>query len=80
MKHLLNDLIGQNQCTFISSRSIHDNITIAYELAHTMYNFEAKSSLALIKLNLTKPFDSMGGNHCCFAAYELSPPIYRLGQ
>lgn len=59
IKPLLGSRINQEQFAFIPRRCIHDNITIAQELTHSMYNSHSKKPLVMMKIDLQKAFDSL---------------------
>ncbi|WOL17755.1 hypothetical protein Cni_G26548 [Canna indica] len=62
MKLVLNDLISYNQIAFIRGRSIHDNITVAQEIIHSIYNSKGKNPYVVVKIDLEKTFDIISWN------------------
>ena len=54
LKPLLSNIISYNQSIFLPNRSIHSNILIAQEAAHTMFSSGGKNPLVLVKLDLKK--------------------------
>lgn len=52
----LDSLISTEQSTFISNKSLHDNIFVAQEVIHSMYNSKSMSSLVMAKLYFKKAY------------------------
>lgn len=48
--------------TFIKGRNIHDNILIAQEIAHSMYNSKGKNPYVMIKIDLEKAYEKLSWN------------------
>lgn len=58
MKGVLSKVISWNQCAFIPSRLITNNIMVAYELLHTMQSRQkSKVGNMTIKLGMSKAYD-----------------------
>ena len=66
----LNDLVGWNQATFISSRSVYENILLVQEIVRNYYK-EKGDPHCTLKIDLMKAYDSINWDfmlHClhCF--------------
>lgn len=57
LKTHLSNIISQEQYAFVKDRSIHENIRIVQELAHSIHNSKARNLIILIKIDLKKAFD-----------------------
>jgi hypothetical protein len=56
LKHVIQDVISDNQKTFIAGRHIVDGFMIANKVAHDLHKWR-KDMYDLLKLISTKPFD-----------------------
>lgn len=58
IKPLLNNLIGIEQSGFLM-RSVYDNILIAQEVAHSMFDSKGKNLFVMFKIELQKACDHL---------------------
>ncbi|WOK98349.1 hypothetical protein Cni_G07060 [Canna indica] len=59
LKCVLPKLVSYEQSAFIQGRSIHDNILLAQEIAHSMYASKCKNPYVMIKIDLAKVYDKV---------------------
>ncbi|KAE8674092.1 hypothetical protein F3Y22_tig00111769pilonHSYRG00381 [Hibiscus syriacus] len=59
LKHVMPFLIMSNQKSFISGRSITENIVINQEIVHSMHHNKTKQGWIAIKVDLEKAFDRL---------------------
>ncbi|WOL11053.1 hypothetical protein Cni_G19814 [Canna indica] len=59
LKETLPIIISKEQSAFIKGRSIHENVLIAQEAAHSIFKSKEKHPYIMIKLDLAKAFDSV---------------------
>lgn len=60
LKHIIPMIISDNQSTFISGRSITDNILLAHELLHSMQRGRrGKLGRMALKLDMSKAYDKV---------------------
>ncbi|WOL07716.1 hypothetical protein Cni_G16463 [Canna indica] len=57
LKVCLPTLIFKEQSAFIKGRSIHNNILVTQEMAHSIFSFKSKKSYIIVKLDLEKTYD-----------------------
>ncbi|XP_026458833.1 uncharacterized protein LOC113359390 [Papaver somniferum] len=73
MKKILGGLISQNQSTFISGRSIQDNIMVAHELVRNYHRSKGSPRCAL-KIDLTKAYDTVRWETIFYMLQQLGFP------
>lgn len=59
LKVVMNGLVAQEQCSFISSRTSCDNIIIAQEVIHSMRLSKQKKGFVAIKVDMEKAYDCL---------------------
>ena len=57
MRPILQRIIHPTQSAFIPSRTIHDNILIAYEIINKFKHFKGKKGYVALKLDMKKAYD-----------------------
>ncbi|XP_026435095.1 uncharacterized protein LOC113332802 [Papaver somniferum] len=59
MKPLMEKIISPTQAAFVPKRYINDNIVIVHELIHSMKKSKKKQGLVVLKIDMSKAFDSV---------------------
>ncbi|WOL13567.1 hypothetical protein Cni_G22337 [Canna indica] len=59
LSSMLPKLVSLDQSAFIKGRSIHDDILVAQELAHSMYGSKGKNPYILVRIDIEKAFDKL---------------------
>ena len=59
LKPWLNDILSENQSSFIPGRLITDNVLIAHELMHFFHTKNLKNKFMALKLDIAKAFDKV---------------------
>lgn len=62
LKPFMNRLVSPFQASFVSRRSIHENIIIAKEIVHSMNRVRGKKGFMVVKIDLEKAYDMMNWN------------------
>lgn len=57
LKNVLPRIIPHSQFAFVNDRYIHDNILLAQEILHNLWNAKPQGALMAIKIDLTKAYD-----------------------
>ena len=58
LQAIMHNLISEHQSAFLSDRLISDNILVAFETLHYMWNYnEGKSGFMALKLDMSKAYD-----------------------
>lgn len=59
LKGVMNQLVSPYQVHFVPGRSIHDDIVIAKEIAHSMNRMRGGKGYLAVKIDLEKAYDRM---------------------
>lgn len=59
LQHILLDLIGPHQTSFVLGRHVTENIIIAHEIIHSMKCQKGKKCWMTIKVDLEKAYDRL---------------------
>lgn len=57
LKPFIPDIISPFQTGFVLTRSIHENIVVAWEMVHSMHRMRGKTGLFAVKVDLVKAYD-----------------------
>lgn len=57
LKHLMPEILGPFQSSFVPGRHIQDNIIVAQEMIHSMRRMKGKRGFMAIKIDLEKAYD-----------------------
>ncbi|PNY15946.1 ribonuclease H, partial [Trifolium pratense] len=75
IKDSISKIISPNQTGFIPRRSIHENIIVAQEMAHSMCKMNGKVGFFVIKVDLSKAYDKLNWKFIHHVLQETGYPV-----
>ncbi|XP_045810455.1 uncharacterized protein LOC123904892 [Trifolium pratense] len=75
IKDTITTVVSPHQTGFIPGRSIHENIVVAQEMAHSMRKLNGKVGYFAIKVDLSKAYDRLNWNFIHQTLTEVGYPL-----
>ncbi|PNX94494.1 ribonuclease H, partial [Trifolium pratense] len=75
IKNSITKVVSPHQTGFIPGRSIHENIVVAQEMAHSMCKMNGKVGYFAIKVDLSKAYDRLNWNFIYHTLMEVGYPM-----
>jgi hypothetical protein len=75
IKDTITKVVSPHQTGFIPGRSIHENIIVAQEMAHSMCKMKGKVGFFAIKVDLSKAYDRLNWSFIYHTLMEVGYPM-----
>jgi hypothetical protein len=75
IKDTINKVVSPHQSGFIPGRSIHENIVVVQEMAHSMRKMNGKVGYFAVKVDLTKAYDRLSWKFIYDTLLEVGYPM-----